>query len=189
MKQHSFGKRLAPMLLALVVLAGVFSCPVFAAQQETPAAQSQSGTARSSQQPEIAAEGPAAPSEEDGEAAPQTVPAQLSGIKGTDAAEIALGEIAKSAAREGYQFLYAELGSLQVVTVGWDDERQELSCRTLAGDTVQFDPQQDTLLLYYQQKTQPVFHTAQVAASGQAQHPATAAHLAAAHSAHGGMLV
>lgn len=187
MKQHSFGKRLAPMLLALVVLAGVFSCPVFAAQQETPAAQSQSGTARSSQQPESTA-GEPAPSEEDGEAAPQTVPAQLSGIKGTDAAEIALGEIAQSAAREGYQFLYAELGSLQVVTVGWDDERQELSCRTLAGDTVQFDPQQDTLLLYYQQKTQPVFHTAQ-AASGQAQHPATAAHLAAAHSAHGGMLV
>lgn len=188
MKQHSFGKRLAPMLLALVVLAGVFSCPVFAAQQETPAAQSQSGTARSSQQPESTA-GEPAPSEEDGEAAPQTVPAQLSGIKGADAAEIALGEIAKSAAREGYQFLYAELGSLQVVTVGWDEERQELSCRTLAGDTVQFDPQQDTLLLYYQQKTQPVFHTAQAAASGQAQHPATAAHLAAAHSAHGGMLV
>lgn len=187
MKQHSFGKRLAPMLLALVVLAGVFSCPVFAAQQETPAAQSQSGTARSSQQPESTA-GEPAPSEEDGEAAPQTVPAQLSGIKGADAAEIALGEIAKSAAREGYQFLYAELGSLQVVTVGWDDEGQTLSCRTLAGDTVQFDPQQDTLLLYYQQKTQPVFHTAQ-AASGQAQHPATAAHLAAAHSAHGGMLV
>lgn len=188
MKQHSFGKRLAPMLLALVVLAGVFSCPVFAAQQETPAAQSQSGTARSSQQPESTA-GEPAPSEEDGEAAPQTVPAQLSGIKGADAAEIALGEIAKSAAREGYQFLYAELGSLQVVTVGWDDEGQTLSCRTLAGDTVRFDPQQDTLLLYYQQKTQPVFHTAQAAASGQAQHPATAAHLAAAHSAHGGMLV
>lgn len=188
MKQHSFGKRLAPMLLALVVLAGVFSCPVFAAQQETPTTQSQSGTARSSQQPESTA-GEPAPSEEDGEAAPQTVPAQLSGIKGADAAEIALGEIAKSAAREGYQFLYAELGSLQVVTVGWDDEGQTLSCRTLAGDTVRFDPQQDTLLLYYQQKTQPVFHTAQVAASGQAQHPATAAHLAAAHSAHGGMLV
>lgn len=188
MKQHSFGKRLAPMLLALVVLAGVFSCPVFAAQQETPTTQSQSGTARSSQQPESTA-GEPAPSEEDGEAAPQTVPAQLSGIKGADAAEIALGEIAKSAAREGYQFLYAELGSLQVVTVGWDDEGQTLSCRTLAGDTVRFDPQQDTLLLYYQQKTQPVFHTAQAAASGQAQHPATAAHLAAAHSAHGGMLV
>ena len=179
MKQPLFGKRLVPMLLALLVLAGVFGCPVLAAQQEAPAATGQ---------PDIAQDGrsQAENAEETSPAAPASVSAQLNGIKGLQDAELALGEIADTAQREGYRFLYAEVGNLQVVTILWDAAQEAFFWRTLAGDTVSFDPDSDTLLLYYQQESHPVFHTAQAGLSSPAAHtaPAPAGREQTARSSH-----